>query len=292
MSNGIAFCRVDSWLTGSRLVSVPFADHCQPLVSTPDELPCLLALLRLHFENEDCRYLELRPLILNADALEGNANFAKSTAFYCHGLDLRPDLDTLFNGFHKSCVQRKIRRAEREGLVYEDGRSEALLRQFYRLLIRTRRRHGVPTQPLAWFRNLVDCLGEALKIRMVCQGERPVAAILTLQYKNTLVYKYGASDAALHHLGGMPVLFWRTIQEAKRLGAEELDLGRSDVEDRGLIDFKRHLGAEHFQLHYYRYPPRPVSRATGWTKSFASKMCARLPISIYAASSFFYRHLG
>ena len=32
LTNGVVFCRVKSWLTGERLVSVPFADHCQPLV--------------------------------------------------------------------------------------------------------------------------------------------------------------------------------------------------------------------------------------------------------------------
>src|ERR1700729_3992442 len=29
---GIAFCEVRSWITGSRLVSLPFADHCEPLL--------------------------------------------------------------------------------------------------------------------------------------------------------------------------------------------------------------------------------------------------------------------
>ncbi len=29
--NGLVFCRVDSWLTGRRMVSLPFSDHCEPL---------------------------------------------------------------------------------------------------------------------------------------------------------------------------------------------------------------------------------------------------------------------
>jgi len=35
LTNAIVFCRIKSFLTGSRLVSVPFADHCDPLVGSP-----------------------------------------------------------------------------------------------------------------------------------------------------------------------------------------------------------------------------------------------------------------
>src|SRR5216683_3051172 len=36
LSNGLVFCRIKSWLTGRRLVSLPFSDHCEPLVSGPN----------------------------------------------------------------------------------------------------------------------------------------------------------------------------------------------------------------------------------------------------------------
>lgn len=31
LSDGIAFCEVKSWVTGKRLVSLPFSDHSEPL---------------------------------------------------------------------------------------------------------------------------------------------------------------------------------------------------------------------------------------------------------------------
>ena len=36
LTNGVVFCRVDSWLTGRRLVSLPFADRANPSLTTPD----------------------------------------------------------------------------------------------------------------------------------------------------------------------------------------------------------------------------------------------------------------
>ncbi|MGH7354242.1 MAG: GNAT family N-acetyltransferase [Candidatus Rokuibacteriota bacterium] len=54
------------------------------------------------------------------------------------------------------------------------------------------------------------------------------AGILTLAHGLRVVYKYGGSNARLNALGGMPFLFWRAIEDAKRAGVVELDLGRSD----------------------------------------------------------------
>src|SRR5580698_4409818 len=36
LSNAVVFCRIRSWLTGNRLVSLPFSDHCQPLAAGQD----------------------------------------------------------------------------------------------------------------------------------------------------------------------------------------------------------------------------------------------------------------
>ena len=45
LRNAMVFCRVDSFLTGCRLVSVPFADHCEPLVDGPKDLEEFLRLM-------------------------------------------------------------------------------------------------------------------------------------------------------------------------------------------------------------------------------------------------------
>ena len=39
LENAMVFCRVESWLTGRRLVSLPFSDHCEPLVDRSNIKP-------------------------------------------------------------------------------------------------------------------------------------------------------------------------------------------------------------------------------------------------------------
>src|SRR6266567_1385351 len=33
LGNGLVLCRVESWITGGRLISLPFSDHCEPLLN-------------------------------------------------------------------------------------------------------------------------------------------------------------------------------------------------------------------------------------------------------------------
>ena len=134
----------------------------------------------------------------------------------------------------------------------------------------TRRRHQVPPQPIAWFRNLLECMGDRFRICLASKDDEPVAGIVLLRHRDTLVYKYGASDARFHSLGAMPFLFWNAIREAKASGIRWLDLGRSDSDNAGLITFKDRLGADRSTLTYVRYPApadvtsRPVpARAHG-----------------------------
>ena len=290
LTEGLAACRVSSWLTGRRLVSLPFSDHCEPLVSCMEEFQHLLSGLKQEAVRSQYKYIEFRPLSFSLGRVSG---LERSESFCVHKLDLGPTAAELFSGFHKDCVQRKIRRAEREDLVYEDGNSAALLRKFYDLQVITRRRQQLPPQPFAWFRNLAVCMGDKLKVRLVSKDGKPVASILTLQFRRILVYKYGCSDKLFSNLGGMQLLFWRAILEAKREGLSEFDLGRSDLGNDGLIHFKDRLGAKRTAVSYWRYGASSDARPDTRKMAVARRVVSHLPSAwLTTAGSLFYRHVG
>jgi hypothetical protein len=291
--NAVVFCQIRSWMTGRRLVSLPFSDHCQPL-AVGEDLTAILKYISNQRLAESWRYISFRPLVDNG-IIDAHTQFANSEAFSFQKIDLRPEPNAIYRSFHDSCVRRKIKRADRENLVYESGRSEELLQKFGHLLLLTRRRHRLPPQPATWFRNVAQSLGEMMTIHVLSKDDLPVASILTLRYKKTLVYKYGCSDSQFNNLGGTPLLFWKVIQQAKATGAEEFDLGRSGYEDPGLIAFKEHLGAVTSELRYYRSPAPPkkaVSSKSG-TSSWARHALTRLPDSLLTGvGQLIYRHLG
>ena len=291
LTNGFPFCGISSWLGGHRLVSLPFSDHCTPLVESSDALNYVLAYLREKLSAEGWRYIEIRP---RDSVVTGATSFEQSQNFYFHKLDLRPSLDEIFHKFHKDCVQRKIERAARERLTYEEGRSDSLMTQFYHLLLLTRQRHGLPPQPIDWFRNILMCVGDNAKIRVASKDGFPIAGILTLRCKHVLVYKYGCSDRRFSNLGGTPLLLWNAIQEAMRDELTEFDMGRSDSDNPGLVTFKDRWGTARKELVYLRYPANHSGGVAKARQARISKyVWSHVPSGVLAAAGrALYRHMG
>ena len=295
LQSGMVFCRVESRITGRRLVSLPFSDHCEPLVDNASDFERIFRHLRSRVASGEWKYVELRPASASPGLFSSQESLQPSKSHYLHTVDLRPQENELLRGFHESSVRRRIRRATSEGLLYESGRSEVLQREFYQLLVLTRRRHQMPPQPEKWFRNLVECMGDAVEIHVASRGDKPIAAILTLRFKKTVTYKYGASDSAYKQFGPMPFLLWRAMQGAKLKGAEAFDLGRTDHDDPGLIAFKDHWNGVRTVLNYWRFPtPDPGSlRRTASGLELAKTFFGILPTSaLKLAGELLYRHIG
>jgi len=288
LRDGIVLCRVSSWITGTRLVSLPFADHCEPLLDHVVSSEFVEGL-RAECDREHCRYVELRPLLPVQDE-----RLQESHSYCFHELDLRPSLEQIFRGFHKDSIQRRIRRAEKAGLEYESGRSAQLVDEFYRLLVITRRRHHTLPQPRAWFSNLVECMGDGIRIRVARKDGTAIAAMLTLRHRSAVVYKYGCSNEEFHNLGGMPLLFWRLIEESKASGAETIDFGRTDLDNQGLVVFKDRFGATKKTLTYYRYGNGGRrGSAANWDMPSVRQFFSILPdAALAAAGRLLYRHMG
>lgn len=291
LANGAVFCRVDSWLTGRRLVSLPFSDHCEPLLQNTEELAEIGSFLQDELGQKSLRYVEIRPL--DSGSGMGGMFFPLKT-FCFHTLDLRPGIEQLFENLHKDCIRRKIRRARREGLSYERGTSPTLLHQFYELFVMTRQRHGLPPSPYQWFHNLRLSLGDTFQVHIAAKDGQPVAGILTLTYKDCIYYKYGASDVRHNRYGGMPFLLWMAILEAKAAGLQQLDLGRCESDNAGLIAFKDRWGSERSTLTYWSLPTvSSPAHPNGWKLRLAKTLFAHTPIPLrIAAGQILYRHVG
>lgn len=294
LKNGLVFCRVKSWLTGCRLVSLPFSDHCEPLCDSVQDLNFLIRYVQTALEHQEWKYVEIRPINVNFGKTGDGIDFMPSATHSLHILDLRPDLGEVFRSFHKDSVQRRIQRAERAGLVEKCGRFGDLLKEFYALFVTTRGRHRLPPIPYSWFRNLVHYQGEALEIRLAYKDETPVAAILTLQFRNSVYYKYGCSDAHFNKLGAMPWLLWNAIAAAKSNGTTEFDMGRTEDGNAGLLAFKNHWVRQPRRLVYWKFPETSsLISEDGWKLRTAKRVFSCMPDRLLTiAGNLIYRHIG
>jgi hypothetical protein len=92
----------------------------------------------------------------------------------------------------------------------------------------------------------------------------------------------------------MPFLFWRLIEESKTEGAESLDFGRTDLDNKGLTEFKDRFGTVKRRLVYFEYPGSDGrSVISSSPLRHARKLFGVLPdIALSAIGNCAYRHFG
>ena len=217
-----------------------------------------------------------------------------SLAFYGHSVDLEEDEDRMFARLESS-VRRAIRKAEKSGVTVTVSRSLETMKVFYSLQCKTRRKHGLPPQPFAFFRNIHEhVLSKNLGVIVSagCQG-RPVAASVYFQLGARAVYKFGASDEAFQHLRGANLVMWEAVKWHARQGAKTLHLGRTSIGNEGLRRFKLGWGAGEQKIEYVKYDLwkgrfiTDADESTGWYNRVFNVLPIRLSRLIGAV---LYRH--
>jgi hypothetical protein len=85
----------------------------------------------------------------------------------------------------------------------------------------------------------------------------------------------------------------RTIQEAKAVRMEELDLGRSEVDNAGLVAFKEHWAAQKTVVNYWRYPARAAGSGPEHAAKYLRKIISIAPdASLVVLGRLLYPHIG
>jgi CelD/BcsL family acetyltransferase involved in cellulose biosynthesis len=251
---GMPFFIVKSRLTGNRLVSLPAAQVCNPLVSNQEEYDQLIHFVMEFAKRRNIKSIEIKtsePFRWNTGEF-GRAQEGFSTYL----LDIDKDLETLEHSFHRSCIRQKIKNASKNGLQLVVGNSPNEVKRFYELYLQLRKNYGLLPQPYAFFFNKWKTLSAQNGIeilRALYQG-RTISSILLLKYKDTVTYEYGASEFDMMHLGPSPFLIWESIKRAKSQGYTRFDFGRTANDNEGLTQFKLHWATRREALRYYYIP--------------------------------------
>ena len=245
LAAGLPLARVWRPLSGVTYVSLPFTDHCPPLARDDSALRQLATQLTEWRGRPGASELEIRGSLPPAGGL------APETVGVRHLLPLDEASHEL--GSLKSSVARHVKSAARAGVSVRLGTSREDMQVFYRLHVQTRRRLGVPVQPKrflnAVWEQVVDPGMGFLAVAEAAGGE-PLAAALFITHGQSIIYKYGASDASHWQLKPNHLLFWDVIGWGRENGFRELDFGRSDLTSDGLRRFKAGWGAVEVPLEY------------------------------------------
>lgn len=292
--SGLPCAAVRNLFLGRRLVAFPYSDYCDPLIREPEDYKRLVDSVKKQADEEGTQEVELRTYKTAQGVCESNGAVG-----YCNfvlSIDRSPK--DLFSEFHKSCVQRAIRKAERSDLRVAQGETLDDMHDFYRLHVLTRKRQGVPVQPFRFLKNLWTELSSRGKISLLLakKSERVVAAFILLRFKDTLYYKFGASDRDFLHLCPNQLLFWKAIQLAAKSGLKFFDFGRTSLSNSGLKDFKKRWGTRAEPISYLSILSRGKSLQTMEDCNLAQiskKILPMMPTSLTRLSGeLFYRYLA
>jgi Acetyltransferase (GNAT) domain len=285
----IPVMEVRSPFTGRRGVCLPFSDVCEPLVFDPEATGLVKEQIVRFARERRWRYFEIR----GGKSLQPAASPAAK--FYGHTLDLCGGVEELMTRF-AGPVRRAIRKAERCGVNALIVRDRQAIRDFYRLHVQTRRRHGLPPQPASFFVNIYEqIIRPGLGFVVIARyGHRSIAAAIFFRFGKNALYKYGASDKRFQEFRANNLVMWHGIQVLARTGAEKLHFGRTDCENDGLRRFKLSWGTEEETLHYFRVDPsgRECLAPARQDSTFHKRIFGRLPLVFNrVAGSMIYPHL-
>ncbi len=280
---------IDSWLTGRRGVSLPFTDRCEPLALDEAILGSLFAAAQAAGKSRRWKYCDIRGGRLRLHA-------EPSVAFYGHTLRLTTDAPALLQ-HTEGAVRRAIRKAERSGVRVEFSRNIESVRTFHRLLCHTRKRHGLPPQPLRFFENIHRHIIAKDKgcVVLAYHDNKAIAGAVFFEFGKTALFKFGASLEAFQILRANNLLMWQAIEWYAKSGFETLDFGRTSVDNEGLRRFKLSWGAEEQLIEYVRYEcstghfVSEKDRASGWHTRLFKLLPESLSRVIGAAA---YKHVA
>ena len=291
----IPFYLIQSMLTGKRLVCLPFSDYCCPLGEKEADIALILNAVKKEVEAGAISHLEIRGW--QNGVCPSHLSLVTRDYHTSYVLDLEPDVETLKKRFHDS-VRRGIHQAEKRGVSARLTRSEDDLDHFYRLHIATRKKLGVLPQPYAFFKALFrHVISQHLGFMLMGEWEgKVIAGVLFLTYKDTMYYKFNASDENYLQKRPNHLVIWEAMRYACANNYKHFDLGRCAPEEEGLRTFKSRWGATEVKLPYYYYPR--IKGVTTLTENSLGYRVMRLvshvmPQAVFRATgSVLYKHLG
>ncbi len=286
----IPLIEVDSFFTGRRVISLPFSDFCEPLISSGVNLKHLRHKVIEYCKEKGFKSLELRDSEIHLD------NSITIPAGYQHILDLSFSEEQLFKRLSDN-TRRNIKKATNNKVSFEINNSPSALEEFYIMNCYTRKRHGLPPQPYKFFKSLYEIILSKNNgfISISKYNGKTIAGAVFLLIGQKALYKYGASLFEYQNLRPNNLLMWESIKYLKAHGFNELNFGRTELENTGLRRFKLGWGTEEKILNYYLYQLGKNSNIYTSSRSLSQRKLPlhRFPIFLLRIiGKFVYKHIA
>ena len=272
----LPLAEIRSRLFGHSLISTPFCVYGGIVASDPGSEAQLTRAAADLADALRVDYLELRDRELR------HAGWPVKDLYVGFRKALNPDHDK-----NLKAIPRKQRAMVRKGIALSlQAHHGGSVADFYKVYAESVRNLGTPVLSRNYYLSLQDTFGEDCEVTIITHEGQPVAAVMSLYFRDEVHPYYGGSVARGRDLAANDFMYWSVMQRAVERGARLFDFGRSK-QDTGSYHFKKHWGFEPQPLPYAYYLVRaeavPNISPTNRKYSLFIKAWQRLPLPVSCA---------
>ncbi len=283
--------RINSYLTGSRIVSLPFSDFCEPLYSSILQADEIVSEIFSYAKNQNLKYVEFR---------SSETKFPHQSDNYRtdlrHILFLNKSENETFKSFSEN-TRRNIKKTAKSNVVVVIKNDIDGLNFFYKMFCVTRQKHGLPPQPIKFFKNIFEYIIKKGRgdIVLAKHNNQFIAGAVYFKFGEKILYKFGASYPVFNELKGNNAVMWFAIQKYINEKYKEFDFGRTEINHEGLRRFKlswnteeRFIYTSKYDIKTSKYLPAKIQ-----TDGFHNRIFNNTPVwALKLISKILYKHIG
>jgi CelD/BcsL family acetyltransferase involved in cellulose biosynthesis len=249
-TSGLACAEVRD-VRSARLISLPFCDYLDPAIDSSEEWDALVAPYL-------DRGLPMQLRVCNSTIARTDPRFEHANELAWHVTNLNGDDDEILAGFQPQARQN-IRGARRRGVTVRFGNSLDDVRAFHSFHRRTRKcKYRMLAQPITFFENIWRSFAprDGVIVGFASHDGEVVAASLYLVWGDTFYYKFGASIAERLSVRPNELLSFESMRLARDRGCRTYDWGVSDLDQPGLVAYKRKFASREGRVTVLRHTPK------------------------------------
>ena len=237
-TDGFAWVPISD-IRGDRLVSLPFSDRAEPILADGATWSSLV-------DDALTTDAPLTIRCLDAAVPTTDAGLVPAGEAAWHCTPLGAPVPEIYRSL-SSAARRNIATADRNGVHVDAFTGMDAVHIFHRLHVSLRKyKYRLLAQPFDLFERIWEefSVQDGIVTFLAYVNGEPIAGAVYLAWNDVLYYKFGASLAGTLPLRPNDALAWTALRWASERGFRLLDWGRSDLDQPGLIAYKRKWASE------------------------------------------------